>query len=101
MKLHEKALAGAASLSIIFVVVITILAELTKPLKDTLQAMTGHHWTSKGVLALAIFCLSYFAIRPLYKDEEFSMKDLFEVLAVSIIGGLALLGFFVWHFMAG
>lgn len=100
MKLHEKALGGAASLSMIFVVVITIVAELNKPIKDFLQAMTGHHWVSKGVLAVLIFCLSYFAIRPLYKNDEFSMKDLIEILAVTIVGGILLLGFFVWHFMA-
>ncbi len=45
-------------LSIVFVVLVTILGEQFHGLKDWLAGLTGHHWTSKGVLMVILFALT-------------------------------------------
>ena len=98
MRLHEKAVSAATSLTIIFITLITIIAELIAPLKDTLKAITGHHWFTKGVAGIVFFIAAYFTSAHLLNDREMSSTDLIEVVALTIAGGLALFLFFIWHF---
>ncbi|OGY66037.1 MAG: hypothetical protein A3I89_00880 [Candidatus Harrisonbacteria bacterium RIFCSPLOWO2_02_FULL_41_11] len=89
-----------ATLAVIFATVITIWGELSPGMKDILKNISGHHWVTKsfGVLAvyLVVFVLTYWlgGIPTPVKVR----RSLYMLLAAVILGGVAILGFFIWHY---
>jgi len=49
----------AAMVAIMAIVVMTLVAELNGGFKGVLADLTGHHWVSKGLLALGIFLVTW------------------------------------------
>ncbi|MEK9173405.1 MAG: hypothetical protein AAB594_02445 [Patescibacteria group bacterium] len=81
-----------------FTVLVTISAEFSEPFKNSLKAITGHHWTTKSVFSVIMFFLLYFVfIRT--KESENIKKSINFVLLNTIVGGLVLFIFFIWHFL--
>ena len=86
----------ATSITLWFIVVITIVSELSKPFKNVLAGVTGHHWVTKGVLSLALFTL----IVLLSRSTSFhASKEVKHVVLSAILGGITILLFYVWHFI--
>ena len=89
----------ASSLAITFVTIITIVAELKAPLKDWLKSLSGHHWTSKGILSLLLYVAAtlvlYFAVKNVGSKK---VKDaLWAAIMTTILGSFALFTFFTGH----
>ena len=91
--------AYAAILTIIFVVVITIWAELAVPLKDWLKAFSGHHWTSKSIFSVLLYFVATAALYPVFRKPSGPQlgRALFLLIIAVILGTLALTGFYTGH----
>lgn len=93
--------AVASILAVSFVVITTILAELSPGLKDVLKGLTGHHWVSKSVfmmlLYLAVFALLYFSTKEI--SPEKLRSALTRLILVTIAGTLAIFIFYILHFL--
>lgn len=91
--------AYAAILTIVFVVVITIWAELSAPLKDWLKNLSGHHWTSKSILSVLLYAVAAVAVYVLpYADDDNRLKSaLGFLLAFTALGTVILTLFFTGH----
>ncbi len=86
----------ATIVTIISIVILTIWAELSAGFKDLLASMTGHHWTTKGLLAIAIFFLVYLLGKK--SKEQDVQKMAIKTLAITILGSLAIFLFYVYEF---
>lgn len=91
--------AVAAIITNVFVVTITIWADLSAPLKDWLKNFSGHHWTSKSILSVLLYIaatiLFYFILR---RPDETKLKKTLLTLLISLpLGALALTLFFAGH----
>jgi hypothetical protein len=94
--------ARAASLSVVFAAAITVWAELAPGLKNWLKDFSGHHWLSKSILMLVVYALGFAAFYVLNKRSVYFdlRKDLRNLVVLTVLGTAAILGFFVWHFLA-
>lgn len=90
----------AAITSIVFVVAITIVAEQSAGLKSYLKALSGHHWTSKSFLTLAVYFVVLLVIYFTTKEPvpRYLRKVLLLVPAFAIAGYVILLAFFLGHY---
>jgi len=86
----------------IFVVGVTIIGELYKPLKDLLADVHNHHWIGKGIWSAIVFvvvsALYFFFANSSQKDGTAYVIKLASILIT--IGSLVLLGFFLYEFYA-
>jgi|SRR3989344_1858188 len=98
MNIKTKALSLTTSATIWFIVILTLSAELSKPLKDFLANLTGHHWVTKGVAAAVFFVFLYFIIARSTEEASNIKKETMYVLWSSILGGLVIFIFYLWHF---
>ena len=76
----------AAAIVTVFVVIITIFAELYMPLKDWLKINFSHHWIGKGVLSAVLFIALFIALmfkNPYDKSLTGSVKIAFWLAIVS------------------
>ena len=91
--------AYAAILSILFVVIITIWAELSAPLKNWLTNFSGHHWTSKSILSILIYIIATVLIYllPQKKTQEHIKNAVVSILVYVVLGTIALALFFTGH----
>ena len=102
---NKQKLVYASSLSaiasIIFVIVITIWAEESAPLKVWLAGLMGHHWVSKSVLSLAIYIvlLKIFYFIPKEMNGETIKKYLNVLTLTAFLGTGAILLYYTSHFL--
>ncbi len=91
------AFAISASVTVLFIAVITIWADLYAPLKDWLKAMFTHHWIGKSVLSAALFLILGGVIGLLTSkvDENKIATALWWLVGCSIIATLAIWGFYL------
>lgn len=92
----------ASIASIAFVTVITIWAELSEPLKESLKALTGHHWVTKSVSMIIVYALVFaaaYAIDGNIKPEA-GVKALRSLIWAVVLGTFAIFAFFAWHYLA-
>ena len=91
--------AYATIITIIFVVVITIGAELSAPLKNWLKNFSGHHWTSKSIFSVLLYAIAtvawYWA--PFKYNDNRLKKTLVFLLASTALGAVILMLFFTGH----
>lgn len=91
----------ASVVSILFVTIITIWGESSPPLKDFLKGLTGHHWVTKSVgvilIYIAVMAFIYFVFPKI--NSQIVAKKIMNLVLVTILGTLAILAFFVWHFI--
>ena|SRR3989338_4189109 len=92
--------AYASVIAIVFVVVITVWAELSAPLKQWLQGFSGHHWVSKSIFSLVLFAavLAVFYVIPLNNADK-RLKSSLVLLFFSVLFGVAAITlFFTLHY---
>lgn len=91
--------AYASILTIVFVVVITIWAELAAPLKDWLKNFSGHHWVSKSIFSLLVYIIFtkifYFTLNE--PSENKIRQLLIWLLITTAIGVVTLTAFYTGH----
>lgn len=90
----------AAIISIIFVVVITIWADLFPPLKAWLKSVSGHHWTTKSWFSMGVYFFSFLFVTALPGEigDRKARMALYFLSVAAILGSLALLLFYALHF---
>ncbi len=96
--MNVRALNRSAIATIVFITLLTILAELWAGLKGFLAAVTGHHWVTKSVFALVVFTAVYL-LSPKSKDTEDPARLVAYSLGAAVLGSLAIFLFFVVHFL--
>ena len=86
-------------LSALFVVVVTIWAEKSPPLKNWLAEWSGHHWVSKSIFSLLIYFsgLFLFYYVPKQVDGNVVRKYLNALLATTFLSALAIFAFYTGH----
>ena len=89
----------ASILAIVFITAITILAELNAPLKNWLKSLSGHHWTSKGILSFLLYIVALFVVYVVTKkiDHKGVKGGLWGAIGTTVLGSLAILIFFTGH----
>lgn len=97
-----NASAYAAIVTVIFVVVITVWAELSVPLKDWLKNFSGHHWTSKSIFSVLLYGIAaailYWA--PHKHGAERPRRTLGLLLLFTALGTLVIAAFYTGHYFA-
>lgn len=86
----------ATVVSIWFVTVITIGAELSPTFKDFIASVFLHHWLGKGILTLVVFGLVV-VVTPERRFDERRWAT--YVLGSVVAGGFFILGYFVVHYL--
>ena len=101
MKINAKALTRSATIVIALITIVTILTEMIKPFKDLIAKVGGHHWIGKSILSMVFFIGLYIIIASMVKEDPYDVKkETFILMATTIIGALAILIFYIWHFLA-
>ncbi|OHB23375.1 MAG: hypothetical protein A3I22_00405 [Parcubacteria group bacterium RIFCSPLOWO2_02_FULL_40_12] len=91
--------ACAAILTVVFVVVVTIWAELSAPLKDWLKNFSGHHWTSKSIFSALLYAAATAALYQGFRNPsgDILRKALVFVLISTALGTVILAAFYAGH----
>lgn len=100
MKINSTALIRATIGVIWLVVAATVVSEISGPFMLFLKNLTGHHWVSKSILAVASFGVMYILFRKAEESQNI-LKSTYYVLGSVILGGMIIFSFFIWHFMRG
>ena len=91
--------AYAAIITIIFIVAITIFAELSMPLKDWLKNFSGHHWTSKSIFSVLLYAavttMLYISL-PKHSDNNLKITIGF-LLVLTVLAVIIIALFFTAH----
>ncbi len=92
-----RASAYAATASIAFVTVITILGEVQAPVKDWLKRSFTHHWLGKTWLSIIIFVVLFLSFMRLPMQDEARQTNRAIRLAfwTGALGALALAAFYL------
>ena len=100
MKINSKAILYATVGVIWFVVATAIISEISAPFKLFLTNFAGHHWTSKSILAVAVFIVLYVLFRKSDESADI-LKGVFFVVGSVVLGGMMIFSFFLRHFING
>ena len=74
---------------------LVLVKETNKPVKAWMEALTGHHWTTHGVLVLGLFVVLGLVLAriPSAATARFG-ADARAVAAAVIVSGLIIAGFY-------
>ena len=99
MSKHSFAAAVSGICTVVFVTLVTLLADLAPALKDWLKAVFTHHWIGKGVLAAVLFGLIYFLVlKTAREDAKDRVAPLLRLLVWSAgFGTIIIFAFFAWE----
>jgi len=98
-KLINACIVGAIS-AVIFIVALTIMADLYAPLKKLLKDAHHHHWVGKGIWATILFVIvasGYYFIKKIDTNES-TTRFMRALTWTLIFGALTLFLFFVYEF---
>ncbi len=97
-KMNIFSLGTSTVLTTVLITFMTVYAELNTVFKDFLKNLTGHHWTSKGVIALVFFVVSYLILKQFSSTNNDSKKMIDLVIISALLGSLVIFGFFAYEF---
>ena len=89
----------ATTTAIVLITVMTIVGELWAGFKSFLGSITGHHWITKGLLALVVFIVLYLVLSKL-KETENTARGTVWSFSTAIVGGVAIFVFYLIHYSA-
>ncbi len=94
IKIIHSAVCGAIA-AVIFIIVITIVADIYLPLKDWLKNTFTHHWIGKGILSIAVFIVIGLISRflPIAASED-KLNKVLKLLSWAIVLGVILISLF-------
>lgn len=89
----------SAAITVIFITLVTIVADLQPPLKNWLKNTFTHHWVGKGILAVAIFVVAtfLFSFLPFQIEENKLSKKVWALFWISILGAFVIFGFYIYE----
>lgn len=89
----------AALITIAFVVLITIWAELAAPLKDWLRTLSGHHWVSKSIFSILLYAVGTGVLYAIFHEpNDKNLRKAFMLLfAAVLLGVIMLTAFYTGH----
>ena len=98
LQLAQSVVIGAI-FSIVFVSVVTVVADLVPPLKDWLKTTFTHHWIGKGALSVGLFIVTAFVLArvPMRATEKSLAKLLWLLFWVGFIGAVVISAFYVYE----
>jgi hypothetical protein len=82
-----------------FVAVAAVASEIYAPLKNFFVSVARHHWTGKSVFAILIFCVVYLALYKM-KESDSPTKSIRGLLIHTVLAGLLIAGYFIWHYLS-
>jgi len=94
--MNPKALIRSTTVVIALIAVFTILSEQFSVVKNFF-ALFGHHWIGKSVLALLVFGALYLLLSK--SDENLDDNSIWWLIGTVVLSGLAIAGFYTWHFI--
>ena len=97
---NYKAASVSGIISIVVTVVITIFSEVSSGFKSLLTKISGHHWLTKGIIALVLFFILYFAFGKMKTKDSDIFKYTKAVFWITIVCSLIIIGFFVFEFFS-
>ena len=97
-RINIPSLGISTILTIILITFMTLYAEFNAVFKDFLKNLTGHHWTSKGVIALVFFVVSYLILKQFSSTNNDSKKMIDLVIISALLGSLVIFLFFSYEF---
>ena len=86
----------SAIITIIYITVVTIIAELYPSLKVFLANTFSHHWIGKSITAILIFAI-FVGLFLIFKPKIKPTFLLNLLTAVSVLSGFIILAFFTWE----
>lgn len=95
-----KSISISTIIVILIIVCLTIGAELSSTVKNSLASFSGHHWTTKGIIALGSFLLLNLIFGRMFKKEVDVLSYTKKVIWATVIGIVAISSFYVWHYFA-
>ena len=89
----------SAIITIIFIALITIGADLYMPLKDWLKVTFSHHWVGKGIISVILFAILIAIFNLFIKDSSIEKvtKKLNILFWVTGFSGASIILFFLWE----
>lgn len=87
----------SASVTIVFIMAITITADFQPAFKDWLKETFTHHWVGKGILAVVIFILAAHFTRPSSDDEALLARALNGTVRTAVFCSVVLFGLYVYE----
>jgi hypothetical protein len=78
----------AAAVTLAFNALLTIVKDASEPLHDFMQKLTGHHWTTHGVVILVVF----FVLGWLFSKSEAVGKLSDTALISAVVAGALING---------
>lgn len=95
---YMRAFAISAGLAIITIALLTIVADLYKPLKSWLALTFTHHWIGKGVISFVGFYVVGYVLSFFVSDNRDKVATvLFGLFWVSLLSALAITGFYYYE----
>lgn len=90
---------SGAMLSIVFIAVVTPVADLLPALKNALKETFGHHWVGKSILAALLFGVGSVVCPALSSttSEETIWRKLNQLILITIAGAAVITLFFIWE----
>ncbi|MEK9154786.1 MAG: hypothetical protein AAB596_01835 [Patescibacteria group bacterium] len=97
-KLINSIIIGATT-AVLFIIAITITADLYLPLKDWMKNNFYHHWVGKGILSIVVLVIVSILARflPISSNQEKTGKILMLLSGVLIFGFFAIFGFYIFE----
>ena len=99
-QISKGALLGA-TVSVVFVTVVTIVGDLYAPLKKFFADSLGHHWVGKSVWAVVIFALITIGTAYLNRNkaEDVDLSRYVKWLTRAVLAGVLLLvAFYLYEY---
>ena len=91
--------AYASILTISFVVVVTVWAELSSPLKNWLAEFSGHHWVSKSILSFLIYAAATMILYAILRSpsDASAQRAIKSLLVFTAVGVVIVTAFYTGH----
>jgi len=102
--INVPSLSFALVATVVAIVIMTILSEVSPTFKDSLKDLAGHHWVAKGLVGLGIFVVAWLVSAvPLARqqDDDVAVRRWVLAAAGSALAGIVIIFlYFIGHFAA-
>lgn len=101
MNMNIKSMIVSLTSVVWVLVVLTLLTEIFPSVHEYLTKLTGHHWTSKSVIAIILFVLLSFIFKGSSQESSSVLKSAKILVLSVVIGGLIIFSYFAFNYISG
>jgi hypothetical protein len=88
----------ATAITIILTALLLVIKESNKGLKEWFKSLSGHHWTTHGVLTVLTLVILGLLLSQMRLEERWDARKLsYFILAATILGVLIMTIFYLVH----